>query len=378
MPEDILGFYKGDPPEKEWLGNKDSKFMTSTDGKKYSWNELIKQGYTPNTIIRNWNLDTKPEQKTTMAQPIIGEEQRPIIDNTPKTRSEAFKQARASGEKVFTYDGKQYTTDLAADKPVAIQQSQSQSQIDQPAPYKSSYSKPYENMTEKEIKDYIKNSYSMENPYTTLPFVGTHHTLNDWSDDNLKKMGFGDESFSYGALFNDDYEVITKNGDKPKAVKIPWMNSPYVEDDFELYKQRDKTNQVSDRINAAFYNPSELSLEELKLAAANIDSSYAVSNIFNSPNTLKDIKINLPSLPTYDNIIKDSKNVKNLFKSDTNNIPKETEEKTFSYGNGGLRDDLTGQKNIKPTFRNGGIHNINRNNISEAFDEMMLKPYLNK
>jgi len=32
----------------------------------------------------------------------------------------------------------------------------------------------------------------------------------------------------------------------------------------------------------------------------------------------------------------------------------------------------------KPNFRNGGIHNINRNNISEAFDEMMLKPYLNK
>ncbi len=32
----------------------------------------------------------------------------------------------------------------------------------------------------------------------------------------------------------------------------------------------------------------------------------------------------------------------------------------------------------KPTFRNGGIHNINRANISETFDEMMLKPYLNK
>jgi len=36
------------------------------------------------------------------------------------------------------------------------------------------------------------------------------------------------------------------------------------------------------------------------------------------------------------------------------------------------------QAQEKPNFRNGGIHNINRNNISEAFDEMMLKPYLNK
>ncbi len=35
------------------------------------------------------------------------------------------------------------------------------------------------------------------------------------------------------------------------------------------------------------------------------------------------------------------------------------------------------QAQEKPSYANGGILNINKNNISEAFNVMMLKPYLN-
>ncbi len=108
--------YQTGGPEKEWQGDREAVNLMHTDGKKYSYNQLRELGYPDSTIVRNWNLDTTPEPKsrTTMAESVMGFEQRPV--EKTMTRGEAFRQARAAGEKEFTFEGKRYTTELASDK----------------------------------------------------------------------------------------------------------------------------------------------------------------------------------------------------------------------------------------------------------------------
>jgi len=80
-----------------------------------------------------------------------------------------------------------------------------------------------------------------------------------------------------------------------------------------------------------------------------------------------------PDFVEYKGSLLESPSKKRIYGYSESPIPIDNNSKFYT------EDWLQGYKQIeKPNFHNGGIHNINRANISETFDEMMLKPYLNK
>ena len=371
----LLPKYQDEGRVKGWQGDRDAVNLMNIDGKKYSYNQLIELGYPDSTIVRNWNLDITPEPKsrTTMAESVMGFEQRPV--EKTMTRGEAFKQARAAGEKEFTFEGKRYTTELASDKTPKLSSRMRSLHTMRPSSVpimappadmgmprwkpssgvrgpgigtftrRKDYSAPYANMSANQIKNHIKQSWTYEQPYSTMPFVKTKHDIEDFENFPAEEMGFAYENIDDERTWRDPM-VLSKNGNTPKALSLNWYKnaqkddpeaakSAMVELDDEGNKIYYKENPVSYRIDDVFDDPTKFSLDELRLVAANLDSVYDVSNPFNSPNTvinkIKSIDINPPSFSSPSSRDKGVDEVHTT----TDSIPGKTKAKTIEFQYGG-------------------------------------------
>lgn len=289
------GVRDGDPtPNGGWKGDVNKKQLMHTDGIKYSFNDLLSKGYTPETIIRNWNLNTKPEP-VTVAKSVEGFEQRPIAEtpiNQPSTRGEAFKQARAAGEKKFTYEGKRYTTELASDKKVEGEDErlQEEERLKREAeekaaaenveskPYVSPWNAPYANMSEEQLKEHIANTWILKEPYEDSGF-GISQVIRSFREGEAEKAGFLPNVYSAGSFYNNGLTgegyVLGKNGEnieKAASLEIDRRNRNTPE-----YK-------TTERISNLFSHPNSVDLESLKRVAGELDSIYKVSNNYIPPN----------------------------------------------------------------------------------------------
>ena len=279
-----------DPPVKEWQGDRDAVNLMHTDGKRYSYNQLREKGFNDSTIVRNWNLDITPKLKsrTTMAEPVMGFEQRPVQNSM--TREEAFRQARAAGEKEFTYEGKKYTTELASDKKQTMQQSVpapvSIATPVTPEPYVSPYTAPYANMSREQLEEHIKKSWTKSEPYGDVPFSSSRRTAHFLTPEEQEKMRFvnptpaqhdkrfGDLEFDTstpeGFLFDEERYVLEKNGQNPRAVT-------HLEDIEAHPIKHIQATEASD----VFKKMKWMDDEEIRKAAGQLDSIYSVSPTFN-------------------------------------------------------------------------------------------------
>jgi len=332
--------YQNGGSEKEWQGDREAVNLMHTDGKKYSYNQLRELGYPDSTIVRNWNLDITPEPKsrTTMAESVMGFEQRPV--EKTMTRGEAFRQARAAGEKEFTYEGKRYTTELASDKKQTMYQSVPTPVT--PKPYVSPYAAPYENMSREQLEEHIKQSWTKSEPYGDVLLSDDRQTALTLTPEEERKMGFVSPTGTQhterfpnpnkqpivgeGFLYDKEAYVLEKNGQNPKAVTHL--------SDFEDYR---KYIQATEAANV-FKKMKWMTDEEIRKGAGQLDSIYSVSPTFNPMSVYDQTVSNLSKMNLFD-FGSDRYVYKNKGKSDTITTPRPTrptESTTIEFRDGGL------------------------------------------
>ena len=337
-------------PNGGWKGDVNKKQLMLTDGIKYSFNDLLSKGYTLETIIRNWNLDTKPEP-VTIAKSVEGFEQRPIAEtpiNQPSTRGEAFRQARANGEKIFTFQGKQYTTELASDKPtVQTQPSVSPIVPTIPEPYNSPYMKPYENMSKEELKKHIKSNWTRSEPYVENRLFGRMTYSRNSTIEEHTKMGFkpDHERILYGELHpwlgSTETYVLEKNGQNAKAVT-------HLEDFKEGPNQFDplKAKEANDVFSSMQY----MEEDELRKAAGQLDSIYAVSPKYKPLSLYDQAKIAAREVDLFSGFGTFNRGRSSESTTTTESASEPTESRTITFQNGGIR----GGKGRKPMMQLAG------------------------
>ena len=381
----------------QYQGDSSANRFTAADGSKVSWDSLSAQGHSPEVIARNWNLTMGEGQPQTKAIPFQGVETRPQVQsesiiNTPATRGQAFAQARKNGEGVFTWEGKQYTTEMAptptptptSSVSTTASPSASRSMTPTPTPISPTlnrrgpsggissgspfdfalngsgpgsgsprnYSAPYENMSREQLEEHIKQSWTKSKPYGGTVF-GARQTQNALTKGEHEKMGFEipkRNSFMGNRLHPKETYVLEKNGEDPKAVS-------------HLVNPRNNYIPIEAQEAANVLKKGRMELmydEEIRKAAGQLDSIYSVSPTFN-PMSLYDQTVRNMSYAisspadalrnTYDGVVHDLSNM-DMFdsKSDTITTPRPTrptESTTIEFQNGGQLPKYQDGRRIK-------------------------------